>query len=90
MTDQMSRTAAYEATLDRISTLRHEAVTARTLARAFEDYSVDLIDAIPTKGETADRAAEHLATYAGKQATVFAAVAARKTEKASELEAGLT
>jgi hypothetical protein len=83
---QPTRTDLVEARLERISTLRREVLTARTLARAFEDYSVDLVDVIPTKGDVADRAAVHLAEYAGKQATVFAAVAARKSAKADELE----
>lgn len=91
MTDvdhQLSRTDAYEARLERIGELRQQALTARTLARAFADYAVDLVATIPTKGDIADRAATNLADYADRQATIFAAVAARKTCKADELEAG--
>lgn len=90
MTDQMSRTNIYEATLERIPELRHKALLARTLSRAFADYAHDIVSVIPTKGDVADSAAANLAEYATSQAKVYAAVAARKTEKADELEAGLT
>lgn len=90
MTDVLSRTNIYEATLERIGDLRHEAVTARTMARAFDDYAHDIVHVLVTKGEVADQVAANLAEYATGRARVYAAAAARKVHKADELEADLS
>lgn len=93
MTDLASRptrTDTYEATLDRISALRREALLARTLARAFNDLTVDIIDLVPSRGDIADHAARDIADYATGRANVYAHVATRKSQKADELQAGLS
>jgi hypothetical protein len=93
MTDVLarpSRTDIVEATLDKISDLRREAVMARTMSRAFDDYANDVVNVIPTKGDVADQVAAMIAEHARGRAVMCAAVAIRKADKADQLEADLT
>lgn len=81
----MNRTVEYEALLERVLDLRHKAIDAATLARAFDDYAEDL-RRLNSKGSIADMALAELvkhALYRSKQARLLSATC---IEQADEME----
>lgn len=74
-----------EALHEQISRLRKEALTARSLARAFSEYADD-VEAIPTKGDVADMAGVMLAKFARARAEAAREVEVARTAEADEME----
>lgn len=81
-----TRTDIIDDRYQQVARLRQQAVTARTLARAFSDLAETVVD-LPTRGDVADRATAHLADYAGTQSAACSAIAERHSVKADKLEA---
>lgn len=82
----MNRTIEYEKHLERIDTLRKDAVDARSAARAFDDYA-EILRNLPTMGAVADRARNDLIDYAHESAAQFRKLIDANNESADLLEA---
>lgn len=81
----MNRTVQYEIITERISELRNRVYDLTTVARAYEDYSEDILK-IATKGSLADWVAEDLSDYAKKKAEICRLSADSMRNTADELE----
>lgn len=80
----MNRTHEYERHVDTISNLRREALSAGTMARAFDDYA-ELV-ANTTFGAVADQARDSIVNFCQGRADRCRAMNAEMTERANSME----